>query len=98
MSRMAAAAAWGLGKWDAMEQYVSCIPQDSQDGAFFRAVLAVHREQFAIAQQFIDSARDLVRVVLLSNSSKACSSFLLLLQFTREANATRQQRKWAKCE
>ncbi|KAK6628142.1 hypothetical protein RUM43_001953 [Polyplax serrata] len=60
MSRMAAAAAWGLGKWDAMEQYVSCIPQDSQDGAFFRAVLAVHREQFAIAQQFIDSARDLV--------------------------------------
>lgn len=57
---MAAAAAWGLGKWDSMEQYVGCLPQDSQDGAFFRAVLAVHREQFAVAQQFIDCARDLV--------------------------------------
>lgn len=60
MARMAAAAAWGLGKWESMDQYVGCIPQDSQDGAFFRAVLAVHREQYAVAQQFIDSARDLV--------------------------------------
>lgn len=60
MSRMAAAAAWGLGKWESMEQYVSCIPQDTQDGAFYRAVLAVHREQYTVAQQFIDLARDLV--------------------------------------
>ncbi|XP_066992513.2 serine/threonine-protein kinase mTOR isoform X2 [Anabrus simplex] len=60
MSRMAAAAAWGLGQWDAMEQYVNCIPRDTQDGAFYRAVLAVHREQFFVAQQLIDSARDLL--------------------------------------
>ena len=51
MSRMAAAAAWGLGQWDAMEQYVNCIPRDTQDGAFYRAVLAVHRAQYPVAQQ-----------------------------------------------
>ncbi|PSN34470.1 Serine/threonine-protein kinase mTOR [Blattella germanica] len=51
MSRMAAAAAWGLGQWDAMEQYVNCIPRDTQDGAFYRAVLGVHRGQYAAAQQ-----------------------------------------------
>ena len=76
MSRMAAAAAWGLGKWDSMEQYVSCIPQDSQDGAFFRAVLAVHREHFAVAQQFIDSARDLVRLFFFSQNNMSVYVFL----------------------
>nr|CAD7572023.1 unnamed protein product [Timema californicum] len=60
MSRMAAAAAWGLGQWDSMEQYVNCIPRDTQDGAFYRAVLSVHREQYSTAQQLIDSARDLL--------------------------------------
>lgn len=51
MSRMAAASAWGLSQWEAMEQFVACIPRDSQDGAFYRAVLAVHRQQFHTAQQ-----------------------------------------------
>ncbi|KAG8279048.1 hypothetical protein J6590_008066 [Homalodisca vitripennis] len=60
MSRMAAAASWGLAQWDSMERYVSCIPRDTTDGAFYRAVLAVHREQYATAQQLIDSARDLL--------------------------------------
>jgi phosphatidylinositol kinase/protein kinase (PI-3 family) len=50
---MAAAAAWGLSQWDAMEQYVNCIPRDTQDGAFYRAVLAVHRRQYIAAQQVI---------------------------------------------
>lgn len=40
---MAAAAAWGLGKWAAMEEYVDFIPKETQDGAFFRSVLAIHR-------------------------------------------------------
>lgn len=48
---MAAAAAWGLAQWDCMERYISCIPRDTTDGAFYRAVLAVHREQYATAQQ-----------------------------------------------
>ncbi|PNF25178.1 Serine/threonine-protein kinase mTOR, partial [Cryptotermes secundus] len=60
MSRMASAAAWGLNQWDAMEQYVNCIPRDTQDGAFYRAVLTVHRGQYIAAQQLIDSARDLL--------------------------------------
>jgi hypothetical protein len=50
---MAAAAAWGLNQWDAMEQYVNCIPRDTQDGAFYRAVLTVHRGQYIAAQQVI---------------------------------------------
>ncbi|RZF43401.1 hypothetical protein LSTR_LSTR001662 [Laodelphax striatellus] len=60
MSRMASAAAWGLSQWDSMETFVSCIPRDSTDGAFYRAVLAVHRNQFPSAQVLIDSARDLL--------------------------------------
>lgn len=60
MSRMAAAAAWGLGQWESMEKYVNFIPKDTQDGAFYRAVLAIHDEQYDVAHQLIDSARDLL--------------------------------------
>lgn len=42
-ARMAAAAAWGLNQWSAMEEYVNFIPKESQDGSFFRSVLAIHR-------------------------------------------------------
>ena len=60
MSRMACAAAWGLHNWDSMDRYVNCVPRDTQDGAFYRAVLAVHREQYDNATQLIESARDLL--------------------------------------
>ncbi len=49
MSRMAAASAWGLSQWDAMDRYVNYIPLDTTDGAFYRAVLSVHRDQFTVA-------------------------------------------------
>lgn len=51
MSRMASAAAWGLEQWESMERYVSCIPKDTMDGSFYRAVLAIHNRQFPAAQQ-----------------------------------------------
>ncbi|XP_038044243.1 serine/threonine-protein kinase mTOR-like [Patiria miniata] len=60
MARMAAAAAWGLGNWDSMEEYACLIPRESYDGAFYRAVLAVHQDHFGQAQQCIDKARDIL--------------------------------------
>ena len=41
-ARMAAAASWGLGKRSAMEEYVDFISKETQDGAFYRSVLAIH--------------------------------------------------------
>ncbi|XP_052868920.1 serine/threonine-protein kinase Tor isoform X2 [Anopheles cruzii] len=58
--RLAAAAAWGLQDWEGMHRFVRCIPEDTQDGAFYRAVLAVRNEQYELAQSLIDSTRDLL--------------------------------------
>ncbi|XP_035780760.1 serine/threonine-protein kinase Tor-like [Anopheles albimanus] len=58
--RLAAAAAWGLQDWEGMHRFVRCIPEDTQDGAFYRAVLAVHNEQYELAQELIYSTRDLL--------------------------------------
>ncbi|KAK3104575.1 hypothetical protein FSP39_005244 [Pinctada imbricata] len=60
MARMAAAAAWGLGQWDSMEEYMCMIPRTSYDGAFYRAVFALHTENYQLAQQCIDKARDIL--------------------------------------
>ena len=60
MARTAASAAWGLGEWDSMEEYTLMIPREKLDGAFFRAVLALHQNHFNRAQSCIDSARDML--------------------------------------
>lgn len=49
--RLAAASAFGLHNFESLEQHVKFIPQDSQDGAFYRAILAIHKEQVTYFQR-----------------------------------------------
>lgn len=60
MARMAATAAWGLEKWDSLETYTKHIREDTTDAAFYKAVIAVHKEKYPLAQRLIDKARDLI--------------------------------------
>lgn len=55
--RLAAVASWGLQDWDRMHSYVRCIPEDTQDGSFYRAVLAVHNDDYELGQKLIDHTR-----------------------------------------
>ena len=43
-----------------METYLPYIPRTSHDSAFYRAVFALHQENYHTAQQFIDKARDIL--------------------------------------
>ncbi|KAH8262146.1 hypothetical protein KR038_003117 [Drosophila bunnanda] len=70
-SRGAAVAAWGLQDWEAMREYVRCIPEDTQDGSFYRAVLAVHHDDFETAQRLIDETRDLLDTELTSMAGES---------------------------
>ncbi|KPJ18654.1 Target of rapamycin [Papilio machaon] len=59
-AKIAAAASWGLQEWDSMKKYVNCIPEDSQDGAFYRAILSIHEGQWPESRHYIDTARTLL--------------------------------------
>ncbi|GBP30110.1 hypothetical protein EVAR_94953_1 [Eumeta japonica] len=59
-ARLAAAAAWGLKEWDCMAKYVNCLPESTQDGAFYRAVLAIHKGQWEQSRYFVDQARTIL--------------------------------------
>ncbi|WAR26259.1 MTOR-like protein [Mya arenaria] len=73
MATMASAAAWGLGHWDSMEEYMLFIPRTSYDGAFHRAVYAVHSEQYQLAQQCIDKSRDILDTELTAMAGESYS-------------------------
>ncbi|XP_074653906.1 serine/threonine-protein kinase mTOR-like [Tubulanus polymorphus] len=73
MARMAASAAWGLGQWDSMEEYTCLIPRDTHDGAFYRAVLNIHMQQYELAQQCIDKARDILDTELTAMAGESYS-------------------------
>ncbi|KAF1821278.1 TOR1 phosphatidylinositol 3-kinase [Dissoconium aciculare CBS 342.82] len=55
---LAAAAAWGMGQWDTMDDYLSVMKQNTPDRSFFGAILALHRNQFEDAHAHITKARD----------------------------------------
>ncbi|KAL1921057.1 uncharacterized protein VTP21DRAFT_11692 [Calcarisporiella thermophila] len=54
----AAAAAWGNGQWDLMNEYITAIKPGSTDYLFFCAILALHRDQFEQAVEFVNRTRD----------------------------------------
>ncbi|EEC46831.1 predicted protein [Phaeodactylum tricornutum CCAP 1055/1] len=55
--RMCAQAAWRLGQWDDLEKYSSQLTCVGFDGAFYSAVLHVHRQDWSHAADAIDAAR-----------------------------------------
>ncbi|XP_078489638.1 serine/threonine-protein kinase mTOR-like [Ciona intestinalis] len=60
MARLAAAAAWGLGKWSSMDEYTCMIPREHYDGTLYRAVIAIHQGHFPQAQECISEAREIL--------------------------------------
>lgn len=58
MAPLAAAAAWSLGQWDTMDDYISAMRSDSSERSFYRAILHTHRSQRAAANKQIAKARE----------------------------------------
>lgn len=55
---LAAAAAWGLGQWELMDNYLDAMKSQSPDRSFFGAILSLHRNQFERASEHIEKARE----------------------------------------
>jgi serine/threonine-protein kinase mTOR len=55
---LGAAAAWGRGQWEMMDNYLGVMKEHSPDRSFFGAILSLHRNQFEDAALYIERARD----------------------------------------
>lgn len=55
---LATAAAWGLGQWDLMDDYLNVMKANTPDRSFFGAALALHRNQFREAAMYVQKARE----------------------------------------
>lgn len=58
MAPLACAAAWSLGQWEVMEDFIGSMRSDSSERSFYRAILHVHRSQRTQANKHITRARD----------------------------------------
>ena len=58
LAPLAAAASWSLYQWDLMDDYITAMKHDSADRSFYKAILAVHRNQFSTALKQITKARE----------------------------------------
>jgi FKBP12-rapamycin complex-associated protein len=94
-SRLAAASSFGLHDYRSMERYVNVIQRDTQDGAFYRAILAIHKEDYEMAQKFIDSARDLLDnelTAMASESYQRAYGAMVMVQMLSELEEVMQYR------
>lgn len=55
---LAAAAAWGMGQWEIMDEYLGAMKVSTPDRSFFGAILSIHRNHFEEAHIHITKARD----------------------------------------
>jgi FKBP12-rapamycin complex-associated protein len=60
VAHLAAAAEWKLGRWSAMDRYVAELPDSWSEGAFYRAVLAIHSGSFGVAQRHLERLREVL--------------------------------------
>lgn len=63
-AKLVVASSWGLQEWDSMKKYVEFIPEENQDGEFYRAIIAIHEGQWSDSRHHIDTARSLLDVEL----------------------------------
>lgn len=40
--------------------YAGAMSSESVEGAFYRAILEVHRENYSVAQKYVDTSRELL--------------------------------------
>lgn len=55
---LATTAAWQLGHWDLMDDYLTVMKANTPDRSFFGAILALHRNQFREAALYVQKARE----------------------------------------
>ncbi|KAF9899171.1 phosphatidylinositol kinase- protein kinase tor1, partial [Lobosporangium transversale] len=73
MAPYVAAAAWGLGQWEQLDEYISAMQDESPDRAFFKAIIALHRNQFGQAEEQIQHTRTLLDTELTALVSESYS-------------------------
>lgn len=84
---LAAAAAWGLRKWDLMDDYLGVMRTNTPDRSFFGAILALHRNQFREASVYVQKAReglDTELSALVSESYNRAYSVVVRVQMLAE--------------
>jgi FKBP12-rapamycin complex-associated protein len=84
---VAAAAAWNLGKWDQMDDYLSVMKTNTPDRSFFGAILALHRNQFREAGLYVQKVReglDTELSALVSESYNRAYSVVVRVQMLAE--------------
>ena len=84
---LAAAAAWGLGQWELMDNYLDGMKAQAPDKFFFSAILSIHRDCYDQASAHIERAReglDTELSALLGESYNRAYSVLVRIQMLAE--------------
>lgn len=84
---LAATAAWGMGEWDLMDDYLKDMKQNTPDRSFFGAILSIHRNHFEDAHAHIIKVRDALDTelsALLGESYTRAYSVIVRVQMLAE--------------
>ncbi|RDW62509.1 hypothetical protein BP5796_10811 [Coleophoma crateriformis] len=84
---LAATAAWGLGQWNLMDDYLSVMKANTPDRSYFGAILALHHSQFQEATRQVQRAReglDLELSALVNESYNRAYTVIVRVQMLAE--------------
>ena len=87
LAPLATAASWATNQWERMDDYLKSIKSGSPDHAFYAAILAIQRNQFDAARNYIVQGReglDTELTTLLSESYTRAYTVVLRVQLLAE--------------
>eukprot|EP00080_Pristionchus_pacificus_P015935 PDM75955.1 hypothetical protein PRIPAC_43798 [Pristionchus pacificus] len=77
---------WMSGDWNGMEEYTDKVNENTLDGSFLRAVIAIKRDDYSKAHSYIQKCRDIhdVQLTGMANESydRAYPAIVLLQELT----------------
>lgn len=83
LAPLACSAAWYLQDWEKLERFSEKMDPSQADGAFYRALLFLHKDEFDTAQMFVNIARqalDTELTALFSESYQRAYASLVQVQ------------------
>lgn len=99
MAAMFAQAAWVQNDWKKMEEFVQVVNEDDWIGSSLRSVLALQKDEFAKAREYIDHAQKLLDTklsALVGESYNRAYRSIVLVQQLAELNEIYKYKQRAK--
>lgn len=95
---LACASTWAVNDFDGLDQFVQVLPESTSDGSFFRAISAIHKQDYTAALKMIETTRSTMDTELTALIGESYGRAYIPAIRVQMLSDLREIIEYAKCE